>query len=190
MSFMTDLAYLPKIYAQLVLTERNNQSRHLAAMSRLDVQIELLKDIRDILRFFAPGEAVVLELVFINSATGETQTIKHGENMIFPRNSTVVGTIKVYDSTDPATRNETTLDGAPEITLTPGPIDPNVSMTIDGLTVTLVSNAKAGAALLTVNGDAKIGDGVTPISFTADINVPAGEAVVGEVVFSDPTTNP
>jgi hypothetical protein len=52
----------------------------------------------------------------------------------------------------------------------------------DGMTATAVAAGPAGTAVVTVDGDADLGDGVSPISGAADFQVVAGDAAIINLV--------
>lgn len=155
-------------------------------IARLDSQDELLNRIYS---FLAPGEAVFFELEFTNLTTGETRTFKNGEaaTMILPRFSRVAFKVLLWDSEDVATRNAAVLDGPAAVNLTNN-AGKLLDLAPDGLSGVIESDAKAGIGLLSIEGDATIGEGVKPLIVTADINIPPGEALVAEVVFEAPVS--
>lgn len=143
-------------------------------------QIKTLGLLTEIRRILAPGEAVFAVIEFTDEATGATTTIKNGEKMILPLRKRVSFAVTFKD----ADGNPTVLDGPANLNMTnPSAVLSDVGP--DGLSGKITSGSKTGVGLLSIEGDARIGEGVVPVAVTADINIPAGEAVTAEVTFGE-----
>ena len=147
-----------------------------------------VNDIFGLLNTF-PGEAVVFEFE-ITYSNGETKTVRSGETMLLPRNSTIHVKAIAYDSADPATRNVAVLDGPAQVKLTNAEgLHELKNLSESGLEFDIVSGAKAGSSLLEISGDAKIGEGVVPVVGSDNVLTPPGEAVVIQLEVGGATPN-
>lgn len=154
-----------------------------------EVIIDLLEQV---LAALIPGPVASFQWTIVDPETGDVVaqfTIPIGETympaVVLNRHTSRLVTLVPMDED----RNVTKLDGPATI----GSANPAVTIlnpSDDGLSFTMRAEGVAGTGQVSITGDADLGAGVVPIVSTADVTVPAGNAVTLEMTIGDEVPNP